>query len=118
MFDLIPYLRDIETALLWRARHVDHVANLVANAPAAYPPSGSDCSRPELWKGAHWKWFQGVEMMWKDHVRALVQKLGRRPTLGELLEIAKTYKMTPEEIQAQRESFARHNIATGDPRFD
>ena len=28
------------------------------------------------------------------------------------------HKMTPEEIEAQRQSFARHNVATGDPRFD
>lgn len=44
--------------------------------------------------------------------------LGRGPTVAELLVFAATYKMTPEEVQAQRESFARHNVSTGDPRLD
>lgn len=56
--------------------------------------------------------------MWKDQVHALHQKLGRAPTLDELLELAATYEMTPEEIQAQRDSLTRAMMPTGDPRFD
>lgn len=52
--------QEIETARKWRAQHVDHVVGLVVNAKSAYPPTGSDCSRPELWKGEHWKWFHLV----------------------------------------------------------
>lgn len=39
-------------------------------------------------------------MAWADQVTALRRELGRAPTLAELLERAKTYTMTPEEIQA------------------
>ncbi len=49
---------------------------------------------------------------------ALYEKLGRKPTLDEMMEEAKKHTMTPEEVQAQRESFARANVSTGDPNFD
>lgn len=55
---------------------------------------------------------------WRERVEALQGILGREPTLDELLEEAKKHEMTPEERQAQRESFARGMIPTGDPRFD
>lgn len=45
--------------------------------------------------------------MWRDEVKSLTDKLGRRPTLDELLELNKTYTMTPEEIEAQRQSWVR-----------
>lgn len=48
---------EIDAAHEWRRKHVSHVACLVVTAQEAYPPSGSDCARPELWKGAHWRWF-------------------------------------------------------------
>ena len=57
-------------------------------------------------------------MAWSDEVQFMRDRLGREPTLDELLERAKTYTMTPDEIQAQRESFARGMRPIGDPRFD
>ncbi len=50
----------IAKARNWRNQHLDHVTDLVSVADAEYPPSGSDAFRPELWKGAHWKWLQTV----------------------------------------------------------
>lgn len=55
---------------------------------------------------------------WRERVETLQGILGRKPTLDELLEEAKKHKMTPEERQAQRESFARGMMSTGDQRFD
>jgi len=55
---------------------------------------------------------------WEERVKTLRNILGRRPTLDELLEEARKHEMTPEEKQAQRESFARGMMPTGDPRFD
>lgn len=52
-----PTRRDIANAMTWRRGHWRHVAGLVISATAAHPPSGSDCGRPELWKGEHWKWL-------------------------------------------------------------
>ena len=40
------------------AKHTVYVRNLVRDEKLAYPPTlGEDKNRPELWKGAHWKWF-------------------------------------------------------------
>lgn len=55
---------------------------------------------------------------WAHRVRALGDKLGRPPTIEELLQEAKNYEMTDEEIEEQRKSFARGMMPTGDPRFD
>jgi len=52
----------IEKAISWRASHSDHVAKLVASARCAYPPTGSDVIRPELWKDAHWRWLREAQM--------------------------------------------------------
>ena len=57
-------------------------------------------------------------MTWADRVNELARRLGRKPVLAELIEEAKNYKMTPEEKQAQMESFIRGLMPTGDPRFD
>lgn len=55
---------------------------------------------------------------WKDRVNNLKFRYGRPPTLLELLEENRNHTMTPEELQAQRESFLRGMAPTGDPKFD
>lgn len=55
---------------------------------------------------------------WAQQVENLRKSLGRDPTLNELLLLNSMYNMTPEEIQAQRESWVRGMRPTGDPRFD
>ena len=55
---------------------------------------------------------------WVQRVADLRKALGREPFLHELLELAPLHTLTPEEVQAQRESFGRHNVSTGDPRID
>jgi len=47
----------MDNAKKWRFLHSDHVGGLMDGTRASYPPSGSDCHRPELWKGAHWNWL-------------------------------------------------------------
>lgn len=44
---------------------------------------------------------------WHDRVRNLRNALGRRPTIDELLTASQVHILTPEEVQAQRESWAR-----------
>ncbi len=46
-------------------------------------------------------------MKWAELVADYNKALGRRPTLAELLELNRTYEMTPEEIEAQRQSWVR-----------
>lgn len=48
-----------------------------------------------------------MTITWADRVANLTKALGRRPTLDELLEATQIHQMTPEEIEAQRQSFAR-----------
>lgn len=55
---------------------------------------------------------------WRERVENLRRALGREPTLNEYLDAAFFHVMTPEEIQAQRESLARAMKPTGDPAFD
>lgn len=50
-------------------------------------------------------------MAWTDHVKALTECLGRKPTLNELLAEAKNYTMTPEEVQAQRDSWVQAEMS-------
>lgn len=42
----------------WYRKHCKHVDVLMASTNQSYPPSGSDCLHPELWKKANWKWFK------------------------------------------------------------
>lgn len=55
---------------------------------------------------------------WAQRVANLRKSLGRDPTLEELLLLVPLHDMTPEERQAQAESWARAMRPTGDPRFD
>lgn len=57
-------------------------------------------------------------MTWEDRVDLLRRRLGRNPMLDELLAEARKHKMTPGEIEAQRESWVRAMQPTGDPRLD
>jgi hypothetical protein len=42
----------------WYAEHKDHVDRLVSGPDqSSFPPSGSDCYKPELWKSGSWKWL-------------------------------------------------------------
>jgi hypothetical protein len=50
----------------WLAEHLFHVLRLVGGAKVAYPPSGSDCFHPELWKAEHWKWFADEKLTFKE----------------------------------------------------
>lgn len=44
---------------------------------------------------------------WTDRIANLTKALGRRPTLEEMLDAAQIHQMTPDEIEAQRQSWAR-----------
>lgn len=41
----------------WYEAHREHIDALIPTEKDSYPPSGSDCGRPELWKAGHWRWF-------------------------------------------------------------
>jgi hypothetical protein len=41
----------------WYDKHKPHVESLLHEEKQSYPPSGSDCGKPELWKAGHWRWF-------------------------------------------------------------
>lgn len=44
---------------------------------------------------------------WIERIRNLTNALGREPTLEELLVVASIHTMTPEEVEAQRQSWVR-----------
>lgn len=46
-------------ATRWWSDHDAHVRRLLKSEGAiAYPPTGSDVYRPELWRPPHWRWFE------------------------------------------------------------
>jgi len=47
------------------------------------------------------------EITWVDRIANLTKALGRKPTLGEMLDAAQVHQMTPAEIEAQRQSLVR-----------
>lgn len=47
----------LESGRKWLKAHVEHVRSVLNEGETAYPPSGSDCFHPELWKSGHWRWF-------------------------------------------------------------
>lgn len=55
--------QDKARAARWFAEHKNHVERIanfkkaIETASASYEPFGSDAGRPELWTGAHWRWF-------------------------------------------------------------
>lgn len=48
-----------------------------------------------------------MAITWADRIGNLTKALGRKPTLEEMLEAASIHQMTPEEVEEQRQSFAR-----------
>ena len=57
-------------------------------------------------------------MTWEDRLNIAQRRLRRALTLEEMLVLAREHKMTPGEIEVQRDSFARAMHPTGDPDFD
>lgn len=51
---------EIKAALEWYDHHEDHVMRLMNHI--CIRPTGSDIIRPELWKGAHWRWLKDIEI--------------------------------------------------------
>ena len=50
---------EILRAQAWYKKHQPHVERLIASQERySFPPHGSDCLRPELWKAASWIWFR------------------------------------------------------------
>ena len=48
----------IEKAKKWYTEHKEHVDRLHNSTNYSYPPTESlDIDNPNLWKGAHWRWF-------------------------------------------------------------
>lgn len=53
-----PNDQDIVKACNWYTQHNNHVDTMVSLTDHhEYPPCGSDCHHPELWKAEHWKWL-------------------------------------------------------------
>jgi hypothetical protein len=56
-----PNTDDAIRAIRWYRQHMAHVERLMSSKSGAdsgaFPPSGSDCLRPELWKAGHWRWL-------------------------------------------------------------
>lgn len=48
-----------------------------------------------------------MAITWAERLANLTKALERKPTLEEMLDAAQIHQMTPEEIEAQRQSFAR-----------
>lgn len=44
---------------------------------------------------------------WADRITNLTKALGCKPTLQEMLEVARIHQLTPAEIEAQRRSWVR-----------
>lgn len=53
--------------------------------------------------------MQPVGMTWAQKLRIATAQLGRPLTLDEMLALGKQHRMTPEEIEAQRQSWARQD---------
>lgn len=53
--------KDILQAQAWYKKHKPHVERLMSSRSEftkRFPPHGSDCARPELWKSESWLWFR------------------------------------------------------------
>lgn len=66
---------EIRMAAKWQSQHARIVDALLAEAGEAYPPTGSDVGRPELWEAAHWKWFIEQIALHKSFERSFKQAL-------------------------------------------
>lgn len=57
MQDRVPTQAELDTVYAFWDRHPGLVERRLMQAEKQYAPSGSDRIRPELWKPAHWSWF-------------------------------------------------------------
>ncbi len=57
-FKFIDRMKALTEAALWMEKHKDHVDSILKEGERSYPPCGSDCFKPELWKSCHWRWFK------------------------------------------------------------
>ncbi len=89
----------VEKAITWRNRHMRHVDDLVANAPASFPPSGSDVLSPELWKGGHWKWLYETQNLKAGATPAPTS--GNQPANSALRDAINTLLWLRHEHRAQ-----------------
>lgn len=48
-----------------------------------------------------------MTITWQERVQGLQSSLGRTPSLDELLTLSRTHTMTPDEVEAQRQSWVR-----------
>ena len=48
-----------------------------------------------------------MAITWNDRLTNLRKALGREPTLEEMLDAAQIHRMTPAEVEAQRQSWVR-----------
>jgi len=72
---------EIHNARKWYSKHREHVDRLLNTFDqTAYPPSGADCIRPELWKTAHWRWLSHVVEARRERG---TEKLARLRALGK-----------------------------------
>lgn len=69
-----PNDQDIVKALDWHKEHRSHVDAIVLLSNSEYPPSGSDCIHPELWKAEHWKWLLTRDVATLDEIRKTVER--------------------------------------------
>lgn len=53
-----PFKHSVITkAMSWKNLHLEHVQKLTKETEDSYPPSAEHENHPELWKPAHWNWF-------------------------------------------------------------
>lgn len=57
-----------------------------------------------------------TELTWQQKVAALAVRLGREPTVRELIDLNRGHTMSDEEWIAQRDSFVRGQIGMGSDR--
>lgn len=48
-----------------------------------------------------------MAITWADRIANLTKALGRKPTLEEMFDVVQIHQMTPDEIEAQRQSWVR-----------
>lgn len=73
-------------------------------------PAPADFARLGVAEHALMKLARNLPPTWKAIVKAAQERMGRELTLDELLAMAKDYKMTPEEIEEQRQSWTRQDM--------
>lgn len=64
-----PNDHDILKAYDWYEQHNSNIDVEMLLTGDSYPPSGSDCRQPALWKPGHWKWLlsmQGEKILAKE----------------------------------------------------